>query len=84
MKVFEIAQDDWGRMIELCKTARSTPVIYTPAPGTPVKEVRSWADYAYANVNDWWKHMGEKYGFVWDTARPSDESKRLINAEPIS
>ena len=80
-KTFTIAEDDWNRMIELSKTARSTPVIYMPVAGTPIEKTKSWADHAYDNVNDWWKHMGEKHGFKWDTAGPGDEAKRQITAE---
>jgi hypothetical protein len=82
MKVFEIAQEDWDRLAQLCDRARTTPVIYMPMAGQKIEEVKSWADHAYENVYDWWKHMGQKHGFIWDTARPRDESKRLIEAEP--
>jgi len=82
IQMFEIAEDDWGRLVELSKRARNTPVIFTPAPGQKIEEVRSWADYAYDSVEDWWRHMGEKYGFVWDTARPHDEVNRQILADP--
>lgn len=81
MEVFTLSEEEWGRLAELSAEAQRTPVIYTPAPGQRPEEVRSWADHARDRVMGFWRELGAKHGFKWDSAVPHDEAARQIRAE---
>lgn len=71
-KEFELSQEDLDSLLDVGKP---TPVMYLSGGqligGTPQE-----------NANSAWRRMGEKYGFVWDTAQPIDgKSQRFITAE---
>jgi hypothetical protein len=80
---FQLSEEDAKALLDASKRARSTPVIYMPMPGQKLEDVRSWADQAYESVMDCWKRMGEKYGFIWDTADDSGKGISVVLAEPI-
>lgn len=82
-KEFKIKKKDWDKLLNLSGEARNTPVIFTPASGQSIKEVRSWADYAYDNIYDAWKAMGKEYGFDGSDVIPLNESERKILAFPL-
>ena len=70
-KEFELTQEDLDSILEASKP---TPVMYLSGGqlmgGTPQE-----------NANRAWQQMGEKYGFVWDTAQPIDgKNQRFITA----
>ena len=83
-KEFQLSEEDTKAILDASKRARTTPVIYTPALGQRPDEVRSWADHAYESVMDCWRRLGEKHGFIWDTAEGSGKGISTILAEPKS
>ena len=82
-KEYQLSEKDWNRLLELSKNAQTTPVIFTPAPGQSIEEVRSWADYAYDDIYSAWKAVGKEYGFDGSDIIPSNENERKILAYPL-
>jgi hypothetical protein len=82
-KEYQIKQEDWDKLLNFSKIARSTPVIFTPGSGQAIEEVRSWADYAYDDIYSAWKAVGKEYGFDGSDIVPSNESERKILAYPL-
>jgi hypothetical protein len=68
-KEFELSQKDLDEILDAGK-----PVTYIVVGGHPPSSPQE-------NANRAWKRMGEKYGFVWDTARPvTGKGRRFITA----
>jgi hypothetical protein len=82
MKEYQLTEEETRELIEASKHAAATPVIYTPMPGQKPEEVRSWADHARESVMDVWRRLGDKYGFIWDTADDSGKGPSVVLAEP--
>lgn len=72
MKRYEMTVEDLASLREACKP---TPVMFLSG-GTPMFDSQE-------NANRKWKQLGEKYGFKWDSVRPSEEGDRVFFAEPI-
>ncbi len=60
-KEFEMSQDELNQMIGISQ-GKSMPVLMIGSVITGGEKQES--------ANDFWKALGEKYGFVWDTAEP--------------
>lgn len=60
-KEFEMTQDELNQMIAISQ-AKSMPVMKIGNVTT--------GDEKQESANDFWKRLGEKYGFIWDTAEP--------------
>lgn len=79
IKKFTLSKEDWDKLMELSKEARSTPVIaLSVADGLAG---RDFASRAHDNVYDYWYEMGLKYGFNSHTIKPLSEENRTIMAE---
>ena len=60
-KEFEMTQDELNQMIAISQ-GKSMPVLMIGSVVTGGEKQES--------ANDFWKRLGEKYGFIWDTAEP--------------
>lgn len=77
-KTFTISEEDWAKLMEMSKTAHSTPVIaLSVADGLAGRDFASMARKRVLNL---WKEMGKKYGFDGDTVEPIGESERTVSA----
>ena len=74
MKEFELSKEDLDKLLEACK-----PVPYmTDGNGNLL-----FGDQQ-TNANNEWKRLGEKYGFVWDSAEPVDgKPMNFLLANPV-
>lgn len=82
-KEYQIKQEDWDKLLEFSTRARRTPVIYTPGGSENIRDVKSWADYAYDDIYSAWKAVGKEYGFDGSDIQPSNEKERKILAFPL-
>jgi hypothetical protein len=66
MKTQKITQEEYDKLMELSKRAHSAPVITFDSGKT------SMASRAREDVMLYWKQLGKKYNFQWDTVIDSD------------
>jgi hypothetical protein len=68
---FEMTIEERDEMYEIAK----------PVPVMKIGNYWSGMD-TQERANDFWKRLGSKYGFVWDTVKPSGSDHRKFTAEP--
>ena len=79
---FTIDEADWKHLIELCVTARNTPVIALSV-GDGLSG-RDFATLARKRIFDFWIELGGKYGFDGNDVTPVDEANRVVEANCVN
>ena len=76
MQEFEMTQEEVDELKDLGKKAQEAPVMRM-SMNSPC-----FSEMAYDNLWAKWKEMGKKYGFVWDSAKPSPKGDQFVMAKP--
>jgi len=72
LKEFEMLQQEMDDIIAINK---NMPPVMTFGGYTTGLDL-------HERVNNYWKGLGDKYGFKWQTVEPSDNGKLKFYAEP--
>ena len=73
-KTFKMTEEEVNALKEASK----------PTPAMWLSGGQPMFDSPQENANRFWKALGEKYGFVWDSAGPSDEGPEYFTADAIA
>ncbi len=75
-KHFTISEEDWKELERLAKEVQATDTIVYPDPSVGP----DFAILAHKPVMDYWRKLGEKYGFVGMSVQAVIEKARIISA----
>jgi len=76
MKTFRLTAKEWKELARLSSLARNTPLMMVGSVNMSAA--------AYDDVRRAWERIADKYGFVVDSVRQGNESRREIEAEERS
>lgn len=76
MKEFKMTQEEMDKILSINKEG-GDPVTYLSGGKPMGKSLQE-------KINDYWKELGKKYGFQWDTVTGPGSTKLHFKAKPTN